>query len=324
MLQNRQTVLFLLVTCAIVTAAFPARAQRPDPEAVRRELLDATLAHVRHKRPELALKTAKGALEIRRDRETLCNAGLIAARIESFVEAAEFLSECIEATKEPSTDEKELEKRITHASTLAMARAQIGTLRIVATPLASVTVDHRRIGLAPIDHDVFVTPNKPIDIYGEIFDREGSERVTVAPGQTRTVLLHLKPRTESLVFKPILAKAPAPARSSIFPSNTPFWISFISTAAATGATAHFLVASELDFAAYDERLAGVRNRYNCGCECNVQPDCKGVEEVFDRGALFRHLAIASGITAGIGLAVTIAIGKYLPIKSTAKGVQVSF
>lgn len=326
MIQNRQTMFSLLVTAAIMAAALTANAEPADPVAVRRELLEAMIAHVQHGRHKLALVSGKAALEYRRDRETLCNTGLVAAYLESFVEAAEYLSECIALTKEPTSDEKELEKRVTHASTLAMARTQIGTLRIVATPLASVTVDHRRIGLAPIDRDVFVTPNKPIDIHGEYLKNEDTARVTIPPGQTKTVVLHIKTPMEDRISKPLSVSAPppAPVRSSIFPSNKPFWISLISTVAATGATGHFAISSKIDSADYQDRLATVRNHYACGCECNVQPDCATIDALQSRAHHFQNLAIASGITAGIGLALTIAFGKYWPVQAKAKGFEVSF
>lgn len=322
--------ILLISALALFLFAFPARAIPPDPETVRRELFEASVAHVKHKRYELALSAAKAALVIRRDRETLCNAGLIASRIDRFVESAEFLRECIELATNPSNDKEELERRLTHAAAFAMARTHIGTLRIVAPPLATIFVEHRKIGTAPLDHEVFVPANQNIEILADNFDGKGSERVTIAPGQSKTVVVRTRSVPKPLVSKLPEPKTPSPATPppmetpSLFSSSLLFRVSVIGTLTALGASGSFLVASELDIASHREQISAARRRYGCGCACSVEPECTEAEGLLERAHNFRTLAIASGISAGIGLGITIALGKYLPVRASSRGIGVAF
>lgn len=319
--------ILLVSALALFLCALPAHAKPPDPKAVHQELLDASVDHVRHRRYELALSAAKAALTFRRDREILCNAGLIAARLDRFTEAAEFLRECIDLTTEPTSDNEELQRRITHAATFAMARTHVGALRIIAPPLATIFVDHRKIGLAPIEHDVFVPADQSIEILADNFDGKGSERVAIAPGQDKTVIVRTRRAPKPLVLKPPKPTATPPpptAPPSLFSSSLIFRVSLIGTLSAIGATGSFAAASELNFADYRDHMNAVRRRYNCGCECNVQPECTEAEALTERAHNFRTLAIASGITAGIGLGVTIALGKYLPVRASSRGIGFDF
>lgn len=329
--KNRQ---FLAISLflTLVLSAFPVHAKQPDPQTLWNELFEACVAHVKHRRFELALSAAKAALAIRRTRELLCNAGMAAARLERFTDAAEFLGECIELTTDESTDNKELQRRLIHAATFAMARTHVGTLRVIAPPLATIYVNHRKIGLAPIDNEIFVPANQNIEIVADNFDGKGSERVTIAPGQSKTVVVRLQPKTKALVSKlpepipPMMARAPTPLPSppSLFSSNLPFRVSLIGTLTAAGASAHFWVASRIDAANYQDQLQTVQNHYTCGCECSVQPDCTAIKNLRDRSHGFNTLFIGSAITTGIGLGVTIALGKYLPVRTSSQGLGFDF
>ncbi len=308
LLVPRLTTIF---AAALITIAHPALAQTPNPEAVRRELIEAMRAHTEHDRFELAFNAASAALAIRSDRELLCNAGILASHLERFPEAAEFLTDCIRLTTEPTTDPDEHQKRLTHASKLAIARTRVATLRVLSSGLATITVNHRNFGLLPADRDVFVPANTPIQIHAKDFYGEGSKQITIAPGHSETVVVPTLRREKSPAFiapaAPALRiPAPSPAStSSPLPDATAFRVSLITTLLAAGATAHLSFSAWMDIRSAYELQESVKRRYDCGCECNVQPECSEAFDKINRGESFRDLAIFSGVTTGIGLAITL-------------------
>lgn len=308
LLVPRLTTIF---AAALITIAHPALAQTPNPEAIRRELIEAMRAHTEHDRFELAFNAASAALAIRSDRELLCNAGILASHLERFPEAAEFLTDCIRLTTEPTTDPDEHQKRLTHASKLAIARTRVATLRVLSSGLATITVNHRNFGLLPADRDVFVPANTPIQIHAKDFYGEGSKQITIAPGHSETVVVPTLRREKSPAFIAPAAPAlripePSPAStSSPLPDATAFRVSLFATIGVSAATAVFSSFAILDFHDADTRLRAAQSRYPCGCQCKVKPDCDEFYDLLNRGRAFRDLAIFSGVTTGIGLAITL-------------------
>jgi hypothetical protein len=328
--QRLQAIPFALALLIIAIVALPRTTSAQDPEAVRRELIDAMIAHVKQRNLEHAFHAGAAALAIREDRETFCSVGMIASRLERFPETAQLLTECVRLTTKASDDPNEIQKRLVHASTLEMARSRVGTLQIVAPPLATITVNHRKIGLAPIDQPVFVPANTPVEIHADNFDGKGSEGVTIAPGQSKTVIVRTRRSTKSPVFEAISAPerlAPLPPPKPLIPApqmTTAFKISLIATLAAAGTTAHLGVASWMDEMDARARSLSVELRFKCGCECSIQPECSQAYDKMSRSALFQGLAITTGITTAIGVGVTIVLGKNMPVKTTAQGIGFVF
>lgn len=320
-----------LPVLALLTLAPQARAQHPDAETIRAELLAEAAEHSENARFQLAYDATIAALSIRIERETLCNAGLIASSLERYPEASEILAECLRLTTDPPKDQQEIESRLVHATTFAMVRTHVGTLRIQAPALARISVDHRMIGLAPIDRDVFVTANKGIEIHAHNFNGEGTEYVIVAPGQSKTVVVSTRPvERKSPALAPLLSSA-APALApplaeprSFFGTNTAFKISFISTLAAAGCALTFTAFSVKDFDDARAHLDIVKRRYLTGCASRVEPECTLHAQEYDSARNFRNLAIGTGIAAGVGAVLTIFLHKSTPIKTTAQGLSIAF
>ncbi len=320
------SVLLALVFGLLIALPSPAHAQKPDREAVYRELIHAMRAHVQHRRYELAFSAASAALAIKQERETLCSAGMIASRLDRFPECAELLSECVRLTTDHTEDEEEIQKRLIHASTLEMARARVGTLHIVAPSLATITVNHKRIGLAPVDQPVFVPPNTSIEILADNFDGVGSERVTIAPGQSKKVVIRTHRREKSLVSQPVLLTSPPPSQPlpKLVPDRTPFWIGFGLTSAAATATVNFAYFSALDLSNADKRFKAAQGDSPHACRGDATRDCDEFIELFNRGNNLRNAAIATGMSTGIGIALSIALWKFAPLKPAPQGISVAF
>lgn len=320
------SVLLALVFGLLIALPSPAHAQKPDREAVYRELIEAMRAHVQHRRFDHAFSAASAALAIKQERETLCSAGMIASRLDRFPECAELLSECVRLTTDHTEDEEEIQKRLIHASTLEMARARVGTLHIVAPSLATITVNHKRIGLAPIDQPVFVPPNTSIEILADNFDGVGSERVTIAPGQSKKVVIRTHRREKSPVSQPVMLTSPPPSQPlpKLVPDRTPFWISFGLTSAAATATFNFALFSALDLSNADKHFQAARQEYAQPCRNKVIPNCNEFIASFNRGIILRDLAVMSGIGTGIGIAVSAALWKFAPIKPAPQGIGIAF
>lgn len=320
-----KTIASSLAALVTIVVDFPALAQPPAPETIRRELVEAVEAHVDAGRYQLAYDAGIAALGIRADRETFCTTGMIAAQIERFPEAAELLTECINLTTSPPENEQESQRRLAHASTRAMVLTRVATLRILAPALATITVDHRNVGLAPIERDIFVSPNKLVEIHADNFNGQGSATVTIPPGQSKTVLVSIRPAEKPIAREPLSLPLPAPsAPSAASSTSTAFRVGFVSTLTAAAATTSFAVASSIDFAKAHEQLAGVQRRYGCGCECNVQPECTLSSNLRDQARDFRNLAVANGIATGIGVVFTLAFKRYVPIKTAAQPFSIAF
>lgn len=183
-----------LAACALMCAEFKANADSPTPSQTWDELFDAFAAHVRAHRWDEAYVAAKAALSIKETRELVCNAGIISWRLRKWAEAAQFLTKCRALPAEPTEDKAEIDRRLRHATMLEEARVNAGVVHIVAPSLAYVFVDGFKVGVAPLDDDVFVDADIEHEVKVELFGRTEIQRVKLRGGQRQELkLLRYRP-----------------------------------------------------------------------------------------------------------------------------------
>lgn len=192
-----------LAACALTSAGFKADADPPTPSQTWDKLSEAFSAHFQADRYEDAYIAAKAALLIQVNRPLLCNAGVVAWRLKKWAEAAQYLTSCGALPAEPAKDKMEMSRRLHHAKMLEEARASAGAVYIVAPALANIFVDGFKVGVAPLDGDVFVDADTEHEIKAELFGRTDIQRVKLRGGQRQELKLRLyRPDRSELAKKP--------------------------------------------------------------------------------------------------------------------------
>lgn len=179
-----------LVAGATVSLAPGAKADEPPtaPAQTADALLDQAEAAMDAGELEASLVALRAALRIKPTRETACNIGFVARRLESWLEAAEHLATCLRDAEPPRTDQGR-DQRAAEVMELVVASRHVAVLTFDVAPAgAEIFIDGRSVGRAPLREGVFVAPG-PHVIQAEKERREA--RITVTATEGAALPVHL-------------------------------------------------------------------------------------------------------------------------------------
>lgn len=324
--------LALLIATATATAVFlthsEAIAAEP-PAHSRSELLKQAAAALEKGRHLEALQAWRAAYSIQAEHGLACDIGRAEAEHGSPLQATEFLALCLQlASPEPPPF---LKARLPKLQELFnAARKQVGSLVIaVREPGAAVSVDGKSVGKAPV-REVFVEGGPrshriTVELPG--YKRE-EVSVTVGKGEQRTIPIALTRVTAATMTAATTAKPPASPPAALPVVERERWLG-LATAPFVGGGAVFLIGigAGVGFAVASnakeqERIAavpGVRFDLEGNCKAgNTMESCLRYQEAETDRQLFRNLAIAGFISAGVAAAATVAYGMVTRSPSKAR------
>jgi hypothetical protein len=186
------TTSFSLVAKADGTTASVVPAD--DNERARALYRQATEAFEKMK-PEEALAGFRESWNLRKTHDVALSLGQVELVLKKFRDAAEHLDFAIRHF--PPMESGDMLNTARNA--LAEAKQQVGTLEVtVDRGGAEILVDSRLVGVAPLDHPLYLEPGQRIiearDPSSPAATVRGSETITVEPGREQAVSLRLGPR----------------------------------------------------------------------------------------------------------------------------------
>jgi tetratricopeptide (TPR) repeat protein len=180
-----------LAVAATALLAPSAKADEPPapPPQSADALLDQAEAAMDAGKLEESLVALRAALRIKPTRETACNIGFVARRLDNWLEAAEHLATCLRDAPPPGTDQ-ERDQRAAEVMELFLASRHVGFLTFDVAPAgAEIFVDDRPVGRAPLREGVFVEPGAHV-VRAE--KSQKAARVTVTATEGAALPVHLR------------------------------------------------------------------------------------------------------------------------------------
>lgn len=169
---------------------------------------------------EASLVALRAALRINPTRETACNIGFVARRLESWPEAAEHLAICLRDAEPPQTDH-EREQRAAEVMELVVASRRVALLTFDVAPAgAEIFVDDRPVGRAPLREGVFVEPGAHV-VRAEKSERAARITVTATEGAALPVHLSVAARESAAPVVTSAGAGPLAPRKSLDPAPLP-------------------------------------------------------------------------------------------------------
>jgi hypothetical protein len=215
--------------------------------------------------------------------DTACNLGLVARRLQRWVEAAENLNRCVRAYTAVPVEPVERARYDELVGELLMARAAVTSVVLTAPRGAPVTVDERPIGAASSHREYFVEPGW--HVFGV-----GDERQRI----------HFKAGARLALKFGVSAKSPSGARDPVLVGG------IVGTIAAAVTGGALITASHVKRGdAEGARGEALDTSRSCALAHRDQAQCDGIKGAKDMAGDLQTAAIVSFIGAGaLGAATT--------------------
>jgi hypothetical protein len=305
--------------CARLSIAFAALAlvltlagegSADTPEERRTDLLKGAASALRKGQPLQAIAKWRAAWDIRPAPDVACDIGTGEFLYGSQAAAAEFLSICEREYSATSPRDKERIEEV--KKRLGKAREQVGALNVdVEENGATVLIDGRDVGRAPLKRTVFVEPGAHrIEVVLEGYNRQ--EVVSsVERGEERSISIKL---TRIAPSKPVLRVAPIHPLPAPIPAPAPGGPD-IPLAIAGGALAIVGAGIGVGFTAVANHAAneGQWNRaemkWSDRADCDaaaLQPLCPGYVSAEEARRHHARIATTAFVGAGLFTVATIA------------------
>lgn len=234
------------------------------------------------------------ALSLRRTNDVAANLAFAELRQEKWTEAAEHFAFAVRSW--PIT--AGAEKKAFAQKGLEEALAKVVSLRVsVSAAGAEVLVDGRRVGLSPLEGEVFVMPGAHVVEAKFLGHEDAREAVEGAAGSSKSVVLELKRKAEAGPVEPPVE--PPVKKRSLVPAIVLGGVAVAGAGAAIG----MYVASTGKLE--DERGMTSQIRAaggTCKEGAQVHPLCGDLESSKSTGEMLDGLVIASSVVAGLSAA----------------------
>lgn len=327
---RRKTARLYLLFWAVVSAGVTPHAvfaKPPASQAARAralELFQAGNRQFKNGELEAARSSYVEAWALSPSFDIACNLGRTEFELDLFQEAAEHLDYCVANFTASSRPEvREAEAKFNEL--FQKVRNNVGSFRVlVSPPSAEILVDHRIVGRAPLDREVFVEPGDH-QIVARLEGYQTLKRtILVVAGAERELRLELE-RPHDGLTETATEQPEASAKDTREPASEPGTAGFsaktplvitgaVLSAAALGVGIGFTLHAASKGEDKDRLIQQAEDDPGKN-QCEFQPShptCTQLREAADDETLARNLSVAGYVGAAVLTATTIGLAIWLP------------